>query len=208
MLRFSRQHAPSRIGRDTMEAATHTEHEHHHEMPTSGAALTSVSISATLHCLTGCAIGEIAGVAIGTALGLSNGVTIALAIVLAFIFGYSLTSLPLLRAGFALAAVIPIALASDTLSIATMEVVDNLILVFIPGAMEAGLGDLLFWGSLSVALVIAGALAVPVNRYLIARGKGHAVVHEAGHHGDFPTRLVAVVAAVAGVFGTIVLLRS
>ena len=167
-----------------MEAATQ---HHHHDLPTSGPALTSMALSATLHCLTGCAIGEVLGVIIGTALGLSDGVTIALAIVLAFIFGYSLTSLPLLRAGFALAAVIPIALASDTLSIATMEVVDNLILVVIPGAMDAGLGDLLFWGSLSVALVIAGAVAVPVNRYLIARGKGHAVVHEAGHHGDFPT---------------------
>ena len=136
-----------------MEAAT----QHHHELPTSGPALTSMALSATLHCLTGCAIGEMLGVVIGTALGLSDGVTIALAIVLAFIFGYSLTSLPLLRAGFALAAVIPIALASDTLSIATMEVVDNLILLVIPGAMDAGLGDLLFWGSLSVALVIAGA---------------------------------------------------
>jgi len=167
-----------------------------------------MAVSATLHCLTGCAIGEVLGVIIGTALDLSNGVTIALAIVLAFIFGYSLTSLPLLRAGFALAAVIPIALASDTLSIATMELVDNLILVLIPGAMEAGLGDLLFWGSLSVALVIAGAVAVPVNRYLIARGKGHAVVHEAGHHGDFPTGVVAVIAAAAAVFGTIVLLAE
>ena len=115
-------------------------------MPTSGTALTAVSISATLHCLTGCALGEIAGVAIGTAVGLSNGATIALAIVLAFLFGYSLTSLPLLRAGLALAAVIPIALASDTLSIATMEAVDNLILVVIPGAMDAGLDTLLFWG--------------------------------------------------------------
>lgn len=167
-----------------------------------------MALSATLHCLTGCAIGEILGVVIGTALGLSNGVTIVLAIVLAFVFGYSLTSLPLLRAGFALAAVIPIALASDTLSIATMELVDNLVLIFVPGAMDAGVGDLLFWGSLSVALVIAGAVAVPVNRYLIARGKGHAVVHEAGHHGDFPTGVVAVVAAVAAVFGTIVLLAE
>ena len=103
---------------------------------------------------------------------------------------------------------IPIALASDTLSIATMEVVDNLIILVIPGAMDAGLGDLLFWGSLSFALVIAGVLAVPVNRYLIARGRGHAVVHEAGHHGDFPTGVVAVIAAAAAVFGTIVLLAE
>lgn len=175
-------------------------------MPTEGAALTAVAISATLHCLTGCALGEVAGMAIGTALGFSNLGTIALAIALAFLFGYSLTSLPLLRAGLALSAVIPIALASDTLSIATMEVVDNLIIVLVPGAMEAGLGDLLFWGSLSFSLVIAGAFAVPVNRWLIARGKGHAVVHETGIHGGPPVRIVAYVAALAGVFGVTVLL--
>jgi hypothetical protein len=175
-------------------------------MPTEGAALTAVAISATLHCLTGCAIGEVVGMAIGTALGLSNLGTIALAIALAFLFGYTLTSLPLLRAGLALSAVIPIALASDTLSIATMEVVDNLVIVLVPGAMEAGLGDLLFWGSLSFSLVVAGAFAVPVNRWLIARGKGHAVVHETGIHGGPPVRVVAYVAALAGVFGLTVLL--
>jgi hypothetical protein len=177
-------------------------------MPTEGAALTAVAISATLHCLTGCAIGEVAGMAIGTALGLSNLATVALAVALAFLFGYSLTSLPLLRAGLALSAVIPIALASDTLSIATMEVVDNLIVVTIPGAMEAGLGDLLFWGSLSFSLVIAGAFAVPVNRWLIARGKGHAVVHETGIHGGPPVRVVAYAAAAAGAFGAAVLLAE
>ncbi len=193
-----------------MEAATHLQGEHHdhHEMPTSGSALTGVAISATLHCLTGCALGEIAGVAIGTAVGLSNGATIALAIGLAFLFGYSLTSLPLLRAGLALGAVIPIALASDTLSIATMEVVDNLILVVIPGAMDAGLDTLLFWGSLAFALVIAGAFAVPVNRHLIARGKGHAVVHETGIHGGPPIKVVAWVAAAAFVFGSGVLVAE
>ena len=174
-------------------------------MPTSGSALTGVAISATLHCLTGCAIGEIAGMAIGTALGFSNLATIALAVALAFLFGYTLTSVPLLRAGLSIGAVIPIALASDTLSIATMEVVDNLVLVVIPGAMHAGLGDLLFWGSLSFALVVAGAVAVPVNRWLIARGKGHAVVHETGIHGGPSPRLVGVIAAVAAVFGTVVL---
>jgi hypothetical protein len=186
----------------TMEAATH----HHHAMPTSGRALTGVALSATLHCLTGCAIGEVAGVAIGTALGWSDLATIALAILLAFFFGYALTSLPLLRAGLALATVVPIALASDTLSIAVMEIVDNAILLIIPGAMDAGLGDVLFWGSLSVALVIAGAFALPVNRWLIARGKGHAVVHETGVHGGPSPRLVGVVAVVAAVFGTVVLL--
>ncbi len=192
----------------TVEAA-HTQHDHHHhEMPTSGSALTGVAISATLHCLTGCAIGEVAGVAIGTALGFSDLGTIALAIALAFLFGYALTSLPLLRAGLAFATVVPIALASDTLSIATMEVVDNVILLIIPGAMDAGLGDLLFWGSLAVALVIAGVFAVPVNRYLIARGKGHAVVHETGIHGGPSPRLVGMIAAVAAVFGTAVLVAE
>jgi hypothetical protein len=185
-----------------------TAHSHDHAMPTQGSALTGVAISATLHCLTGCAIGEIAGVAIGTALGLSNGATIVLAIVLAFAFGYGLTSLPLLRAGMALGAVASIALASDTLSIATMELVDNVIILVVPGAMNAGLSDLLFWGSLAFALVIAGAFAVPVNRWLIGRGKGHAVVHETGIHGGPPVRLVAAVAAVAFVFGTAVLIAE
>ena len=188
-----------------MEAtAAHHEHDHH-EMPTSGRALDQMAASATLHCLTGCAIGEVAGVAIGTALGWSDLATIALAIGLAFVFGYSLTSLPLLRAGLAFAAVVPIALASDTLSIATMEVVDNAIILVIPGAMEAGLGDLLFWGSLAVALVIAGFAAFPVNRWLLARGKGHAAVHETGIHGGPPIPLVAAVTVVAGVFGVVVL---
>jgi hypothetical protein len=190
-----------------VESATH-EHHHHHEMPTSGRALDAVAFSATLHCLTGCAIGEIAGMVIGTAIGLSDWGTVGLAIVLAFLFGYLLTSLPLLRAGLALGAVIPIALASDTLSIGVMEIVDNAIVVAIPGALEAGVGDTLFWGSLSVALVIAGAVAFPVNRWLIARGKGHVAVHETGIHGGPPTRAVATVAAVAFVFGAIVLLAE
>ena len=121
---------------------------------------------------------------IGTALGWSDYQTIVLAVVLAFFFGYSLTMLPLLRAGLALSAAVPLALASDTISIAVMEVVDNAIMLLIPGAMEAGLTNLLFWGSLAVALLIAGAVAFPVNRWLIARGKGHAVVHEHHHaHG-------------------------
>jgi hypothetical protein len=177
-------------------------------MPTEGSALTAVAISATLHCLTGCAIGEVTGLAIGTAAGFSDLGTIALAVALAFLFGYTLTSVPLLRAGMALSAVIPIALASDTLSIATMEIVDNLIVLTIPGAMEAGLGDLLFWGSLSFALVIAGAVAMPVNRWLIARGKGHVAVHETGIHGGPPVKLVAYVAAAAGVFGSAVLIAE
>ncbi len=182
--------------------------DHHHSMPTEGAALTGVAVSATLHCLTGCAIGEIAGMAIGSSLGMSNLATVVLAVALAFAFGYGLTSLPLLRAGLALSVVIPIALASDTLSIATMEVVDNVIVVAIPGAMDAGLGSLLFWGSLAFALVVAGAFAVPVNRYLIARGRGHAAVHETGIHGGPPVRVVGIVAAAGFVFGSAVLLAE
>jgi hypothetical protein len=192
-----------------MEAAAHSHDDHqHHELPTSGRELNYLAFSATLHCLTGCAIGEVAGMVIGTALEFSNWGTVALSVVLAFVFGYSLTSLPLVRAGLALAAVVPIALASDTVSIATMEIVDNAIVVGIPGALNAGLGDLLFWGSLSVSLVIAGAVAVPVNRWLIARGKGHAVVHETGIHGGLSPRVVGVVAAVAFVFGTSVLVAE
>jgi hypothetical protein len=145
--------------------------------------LNALAFSATVHCLTGCAIGEVAGLAIGTAIGLSNLGTIVLAVVLAFFFGYGLTSLPLLRSGMALGAVIPIAFASDTISIATMEIVDNLIILTIPGAMDAGLDSLLFWGSLVFALLVAGLIALPVNRWLIARGKGHAVVHRTGVHG-------------------------
>jgi len=189
-------------------AQHHHDHHHHHEMPTEGSALTGVAISATLHCLTGCALGEIAGMAIGTALGFSDWGTVGLAVALAFLFGYGLTSLPLLRAGLALGVVIPIALASDTLSIATMEIVDNAIMLVVPGAMEAGLGDVLFWGALSFALVIAGAIAVPVNRWLIARGKGHAVVHETGIHGGPPVRAVAIAAIVAFVFGSAVLIAE
>ena len=189
--------------------ATAAHHEHHHEpLPTSGRALDRVALSATLHCLTGCAIGEVVGVAIGTALGWSNFPTIILAIALAFLFGYSLTSWPLLRAGLAVAAVIPIALASDTLSIAIMELVDNAIILVIPGAMEAGLGELMFWGSLAVALVIAGFAAFPVNRWLLARGKGHAVVHETGVHGGPSPRLVGVIVVLAAVFGTTVLIAE
>jgi hypothetical protein len=145
--------------------------------------LNRLALSATVHCLTGCAIGEVLGMVIGTALGLSNLATIVVAIALAFVFGYGLTSLPLLRSGMALSAVIPLALASDTASIATMEIVDNAIVLLIPGAMDLGLADAGFWASLAVALVIAGAAAFPVNRSLIARGRGHAVVHEHHAHG-------------------------
>jgi hypothetical protein len=175
------------------------------EMPAGGAALNAMTLSATLHCLTGCAIGEVAGMAIGTAAGFSDLGTIALAVALAFLFGYSLTSLPLLRSGMALAAVVPIALSVDTVSIAIMEIVDNAIMVAIPGAMEAGIGSTLFWGSLGVALAIAGVAAFPVNRWLIQRGRGHAVMHETGVHGGPPIKLVAAIFAAYGVFGLVVL---
>jgi hypothetical protein len=143
-------------------------------------SLNALAFSATVHCLTGCAIGEVLGMIIGTAFGWSDLGTVAIAVALAFFFGYAFTSLPLLRAGMALSAVIPIALASDTISIAIMEFVDNAILLLIPGAMDAGLGDIGFWASLAFALLVAGLAAYPANRWLIARGKGHAVVHQ--HH--------------------------
>jgi Domain of unknown function (DUF4396) len=151
-------------------------------MTTKNSSLNRLAFSATAHCLTGCAIGEVLGLVIGTILGWGNLATIALAVVLAFFFGYSLTMVPLLRSGLALATVLPVAFAADTLSITVMEVVDNLIILIIPGAMEAGLGSLLFWGSLVFALAVAFVAAFPVNRWLIARGKGHAVVHQS-HHG-------------------------
>jgi hypothetical protein len=143
-------------------------------------SLNSLAFSATVHCLTGCAIGEVLGMVIGTALEWSNFATIALSIALAFFFGYSLTSLPLLRSGMALGAVIPLALASDTISITIMEIVDNAIILLIPGAIDATVSDVGFWASLAVSLLIAGVAAYPANRWLISRGKGHAVVH--GHH--------------------------
>jgi hypothetical protein len=190
-----------------MEASA-AEHHGHHHLATAGPELTRVAVDATLHCLTGCAIGEIAGMIIGTAAGLSNLSTVVLSVALAFLFGYTLTSVPLLRAGLALGSVIPIAFASDTLSVATMEVVDNAIIVGVPGAMDAGLGSLLFWGSLAFSLAVAGALAVPVNRWLIARGKGHAVVHETGIHGGPSPRVVLAIAVAAFVFGGAVLLAE
>ena len=144
-------------------------------------SLNRLAFLATVHCLTGCAIGEVLGMVIGTALDWSDFATIVLSIVLAFLFGYSLTMLPLLRAGLALGAAIPLALASDTVSIAVMEIVDNAIVLAVPGAMEAGLASWLFWPSLALSLAIAFVVTVPVNRWMIGRGKGHAVVH-AYHH--------------------------
>ena len=136
--------------------------------------------TATIHCLTGCGIGEVLGLAIATQLGWHDLPSIALAIVLAFIFGYSLTLRPLLASGMAVGSALRLAFAADTLSITVMEIVDNAIVLVIPGAMAAGLGDPLFWGSLAVALAVAALAAFPVNRWLILRGQGHAVLHE--HH--------------------------
>lgn len=146
----------------------------------SSASLTRTAISATAHCLTGCAIGEVMGLAIGTALGWSTWSTIALAVGLAFFFGYGFAMRPLLRAGLGLGTALGVALAADTVSIAVMEFVDNAMMLAIPGAMEAGLGSLIFWGSLIVALGVAFIVTVPVNRMLIARGYGHALAHQ--HH--------------------------
>jgi hypothetical protein len=145
-----------------------------------GRGLTGLAVSATLHCLTGCAIGEVLAMVISTALGFGNAASIAISIVLAFAFGYGLTATPLLRSGMALAAVVPLALASDTLSIAVMELSDNGFILLVPGAIDAGLGDALFWVSLAASLLVAFVITVPVNRALIARGKGHAVIH--AHH--------------------------
>jgi hypothetical protein len=157
-----------------MDHAVH--HDHRHAAP----SLNRTAWSATLHCLTGCAIGEVLGMVIGTALGWGNGATIALAVVLAFFFGYLLTLLPLVKA-VGLRSGLKLALAADTASIAVMEIVDNAIMLVIPGAMAAGLDSILFWGSLALSLALAALAAFPVNRWLIARGRGHAVVH-AHHH--------------------------
>ena len=146
-----------------------------------GRELTRAAISATLHCLTGCAIGEVLGMVISTALGWHNAGNIALSIALAFLFGYALAIRPVLAAGIGFRRAVGVALAADTVSIAVMELVDNGILVVIPGAMDAGIGNLLFWGSLVVALAIAFVVTVPVNRWMIARGKGHAVAHQYHH---------------------------
>ncbi len=155
-------------------------HGHHHGAPPapSGSELTRNAVSATLHCLTGCAIGEVLGIVIGTALGWSNTATVILAVVLAFFFGYSLTMRPVLSAGLSLGEALRVALAADTLSITVMEIVDNAFILAIPGAMDAGLSSALFWSTLAAALAIAFIVTVPVNRWLIARGQGHAVVHQ------------------------------
>ena len=158
-----------------------TNKSHPESVPNAHADLNRLAVRATMHCLTGCAIGEVLGMVLGTAWGWTNGQTIALAVLLAYMFGYAFTLWPLLHSGMQLRPALKLAFAADTVSITIMEIVDNAIMLWIPGAMDAGLNSLLFWASLSVALIIAGFAAFPVNRWLIARGRGHAVVHH--HHG-------------------------
>ena len=173
------------------QAHTHRQagrqHQQSHPLPQphahdghAASSLNATAFWATLHCLSGCAVGEVLGMVIGTALGLSNGATIALAVALAFAFGYAFTMAPLLRSGLGARAAVRIALAADTVSITIMEIVDNLIMLAVPGAMDAPLSSLLVWGALALSLVLAGVASYPVNRWLISRGAGHAVVH--GHH--------------------------
>ena len=169
---------------DQAHGKEHAQHEGHHHTHTASHNATSLNrtaIMATVHCLTGCTIGEVLGMVIGTALGWSNWPTVALAVVLAFLFGYAMTLWPLRKAGIAWGTALGLAFASDTLSMTTMEIVDNAIMLVIPGAMDAGIGTAFFWGSLAVSLIVAGVAAFPVNRWLVAKGKGHALVHV--HHG-------------------------
>ena len=161
-----------------MEQSGHSAHE---SAKNGGPSLNRLALSATIHCLTGCGFGEVLGIVIGTALGWGTVATIALAVVLAFFFGYSLTLIPLLRSGLGLRKAAGIALAADTASITIMEIVDNLVILVIPGAMAAPLTSVLFWSAMALSLVAAGIAAFPVNRWLIARGRGHAVAHS--HHG-------------------------
>jgi hypothetical protein len=162
----------------------HETHHHHHlatDHPGPTRVSWAVAAQATLHCLTGCAIGEVLGMVIGTALGWSAGATIVLAVALAFVFGYALTMRGVLRAGVSLRTALKIALAADTVSIAVMEIIDNAVVLSVPGAMEAGLTSIVFWASLAFALAVAFVLTTPINRWLISRGKGHAVVHQYHH---------------------------
>jgi hypothetical protein len=172
------------IVRPSVKDTDHHQHAAHHGAPASDpppGSLNRLALSATTHCLTGCAIGEVLGMVIGTALAWTNAATIALSVALAFVFGYALTLAPLFRAGLSVRNALGLAFASDTVSIGLMEIIDNVIMVAIPGAMDAGLRAPLFWLSLAAALIIAGVIAFPVNRWLIARGRGHAVLHRYHH---------------------------
>lgn len=168
---------------DHSHSASHDKQGHHETHQETN--INKMAASATLHCLTGCALGEVAGLLIGTALGWNMLQTIVLAVALAFVFGFSLSTLPLRKAGVGFFAALPIVFAADTLSIATMEVVDNVVMALIPGAMSAGIVNPLFWISMPIALAAAYFAAFPVNKYLLSRGKGHALVmkyHEGHHH--------------------------
>jgi hypothetical protein len=176
------QHSRQRLAAVAAEPRPDAPGHQHHAGAATGRELTRSAVSATLHCLTGCAIGEVLGMALATWWGWANGPSIALAIVLAFGFGYGLTISAVLRAGLSPRQAIGVALAADTVSILTMEIIDNAVILAVPGAMEAGLADLLFWGSLAVSLAVAFVVTVPVNRALIARGKGHAVAHAFHQH--------------------------
>ncbi|WET76943.1 DUF4396 domain-containing protein [Amycolatopsis sp. QT-25] len=162
-------------------SAEHEHHGHEHHEHHAAKASWGMAASATLHCLTGCAIGEVLGMVIGTALGWGNVTTIVLAVALAFVFGYALTMRGVLRAGVGFKQALKVALAADTVSILVMEIIDNAVMVVVPGAMEAGLASRLFWGALAFALAVAFVFTTPVNKWLIGRGSGHAVVH-AYHH--------------------------
>ena len=157
-------------------------HDHRERARDQPGSLTRSAVQATLHCLTGCAIGEVLGMVLATALGWGNAASIAVSVALASFFGYTLTIRPVLRAGVGLRRAVGVAFASDTVSITTMEIVDNAFILIVPGAMAAGLADGLFWWSLALSLVIAFFLTVPVNRWLISRGRGHAVMHELHAH--------------------------
>jgi hypothetical protein len=187
----SSEHLPTTGGpADTFDRHSPGHHPHDHHSPSerpaahgsaTGSATWGMAAQATLHCLTGCAIGEVLGMVIGTALGLHNAATVALAVALAFVFGYALTMRGVLRAGVGLRAAFSVALAADTISIAVMELVDNAVILAVPGAMEAGLTSGLFWGALAFSLLVAFMLTTPVNRWMIGRGRGHAVVHRYHH---------------------------
>ncbi len=176
-----REHAHHVHGAGPAAPDSHHDHAGH-----GGGGLNGMAASATLHCLTGCAIGEVLGLMIGTAAGFSTAATIVLAVSLAFAFGYALSTLPLLRSGMGLAAAISLVFAADTLSIATMELVDNAVMALIPGAMDAGLVNPTFWIGMPIALGVAFLVAFPVNRWLLQRGKGHALTHEHHHGADQP----------------------
>ncbi|WP_067819767.1 DUF4396 domain-containing protein [Actinomadura kijaniata] len=161
--------------------ATHEHHSPGHHAHERGPVSWRTAAQATAHCLTGCAIGEVLGMVIGTALGLHDLATIALAVVLAFVFGYALTMRGVLRAGLSLRSALKVALAADTVSILVMEIIDNGIMLVVPGAMAAGLTSALFWGALAFALLVAFLLTTPINKWMIGRGRGHAVVHQYHH---------------------------